>query len=160
MTLFSALTKRPLRSLALCFAVWKTILYLAILVSPGPGYDTSTLLLGAFQTPIDGSRTVQNRPELPASGIYKLIRWDALYFTDIARRGRPFEQEWAFGYGYTELLSRFTAGIPRVLDFHSEGFIDNIRAHHIWADELFTSRGSSGRASRLNLPLFIRGRVV
>ena len=92
---------RPYLLLGLLFAIWKALLLVLVLLAPGPGYDTSTTLLPPL---LDGS---------PSSALYstllwrvatRLVRWDALYFTQIARRGYVFEQEWAFGWGHTQLL--------------------------------------------------------
>ena len=72
------------------FLVAKGLILLVAFCSPGDGYDTSaTLILSK-----EGS-------------IAKLVRWDAIYFTQIASRGYTFEQEWAFGWGLTRLLSAF-----------------------------------------------------
>lgn len=73
-------------------------------MSPGPGYDTSTTLLNhksylAFQT-----------DHILSEGLSKFVRWDAVYFTQISLRGYVFEQEWAFGWGFTKLLALLTRG--------------------------------------------------
>jgi hypothetical protein len=54
-----------------------------------------------------------------------LTRWDAIYFASIAERGYVFEQEWAFGWGFTRLLSFlgtctliFLASFPPHHDFN------------------------------------------
>ena len=70
------------------FVAWKSLILLIAFLSPGPGYDTSTNLIV---------------PE--TSAVAKLVRWDAVYFTQIARRHYVFEQEWAFGWGFTRLLA-------------------------------------------------------
>ncbi len=111
MQILSGLSDRPIISLTCCFVLWKTLILLVVLFSPGPGYDTSTLLLDSWEASFDGSKTVQNQAERSSRAVYKFIRWDAIYYTEIARRGRLFEQEWAFGYGHTTLLSRVAAGI-------------------------------------------------
>ena len=68
--------------------VYKVLLLLVAVASPGPGYDTSTTLLH------------------PERGVArKLVRWDAIYFTQIASRGYSFDQEWAFGWGFTHLIA-------------------------------------------------------
>lgn len=89
----------PVKALTLSFVVWKFLLLVIIVCSPGPGYDTSTTLL---------------RPEWPEqtnlrSSLLRFVRWDSIYFVRIAERGYEFEQEWAFGYGRT--LSFFSSGI-------------------------------------------------
>jgi phosphatidylinositol glycan class V len=40
----------------------------------------------------------------------KLVKWDAIYFVQTARRGYVFEQEWAFGWGFSRLIKLFTQG--------------------------------------------------
>ncbi|PGH07268.1 hypothetical protein AJ80_08028 [Polytolypa hystricis UAMH7299] len=98
---------RPRLFLTVCFILWKLLLLLTIVVSPGPGYDTSSTLLsltGPGQLSLHGQRL-----QSPFTRLVKLVRWDSIYFLKIARRGYLYEQEWAFGYGYTTLLS-FIAG--------------------------------------------------
>ncbi|PGH02062.1 proteasome activator subunit 4 [Blastomyces parvus] len=105
-----ALLHHPLRSLSVLFVLWKLLLLLAIVASPGPGYDSSTTLL-----PSDASQNASDpflqRVKAGAgsgwwpSSLLKFVRWDAIYFVSIAQRGYLFEQEWAFGYGYTRVLS-------------------------------------------------------
>ena len=95
---------RPIPSLILAFAAWKALLLLIAVCSPGPAYDTSTAL--ALEAEIGES-------QLPAPLHYlisKLTRWDAIYFVKIANRGYRFEQEWAFGWGFTRIIALFTAG--------------------------------------------------
>ena len=81
---------RPIATLIAIFCSWKFLLLLIALTAPGRGYDTSTTLLGSTDHAI----------------IEKLVRWDAIYFKRIAHRGYVFEQEWAFGWGFTRLMSR------------------------------------------------------
>ncbi|PGH08492.1 hypothetical protein AJ79_05981 [Helicocarpus griseus UAMH5409] len=106
-----ALLDWPLSTLSVLFVLWKLLLLLVIVTSPGPGYDTSTTLLplttgkNATGTLLgDGANGSLKKwwssPLMPES-LLKLVRWDAIYFVNIARRGYLFEQEWAFGYGYT-----------------------------------------------------------
>lgn len=71
------------------FVVWKRLLLLVALSTPGKGYDTSTTLLPSLS---------------------KLVRWDAIYYVQIARRGHLFEQEWAFGKGLSTLTSSVSNG--------------------------------------------------
>ena len=78
-----------------CYTAWRALILLTATLSPGPGYDTSTDLV------------------LPGQPLLnKLVRWDAIYFTQIARRGYLFEQEWAFSWGFTRLLSFLTGRKP------------------------------------------------
>lgn len=89
-------------SLIYSFAAWKALLLLVAICSPGPGYDTSTrFALSNNVTP------------LPAPLHYlaiKLTRWDAIYFVKAAVRGYRFEQEWAFGWGFSRMIALCTAG--------------------------------------------------
>ena len=62
---------------------------LIVLVSPTPGYDTSTTLLDW-----------QGEHGL----LVKFVRWDAIYFTQIAQWGRVHEQQWAWGVGFPNIL--------------------------------------------------------
>jgi phosphatidylinositol glycan class V len=99
----------PVKSLVGLFVAWKSLLLLVACCSPGPGYDTST---GLYQPHADG---------VEDSGIIallsfvsdKLTRWDAIYFSKIANRGYLFEQEWAFGWGFTRLISLFSEGMSK-----------------------------------------------
>lgn len=96
----------PVRTLILCFALWKVSLLLIAACSPGPGYDTSTsLLLSSLQS------IGKNR--LPSAVQYligKLVRWDAIYFVRASNRGYLYEQEWAFGWGFTRMIKFGTEG--------------------------------------------------
>lgn len=94
----------PLRNLTAIFAAWKTLLFVVALLSPGPGYDTSTLLLFAS----DGGRGGLTWIDGLAA---KFARWDAIYFLSVAKRGYLFEQEWAFGWGLTKTLSGLAKGV-------------------------------------------------
>lgn len=102
----------PVRHLTVFFAIWKALLFLVIVACPGPGYDTSTSLL-----PTDARRVAALTPDKwPPSVLLRFIRWDSIYFVHIAENGYVFEQEWAFGYGYT--LYTITSGIsPSLLLF-------------------------------------------
>lgn len=86
--------QRPKASLIVTFLAWKLLLFLVAVASPGPGYDTSTFL----------------SPRPPGYVHGKFVRWDAIYFTQIARRGYVFEQEWAFGWGFTRILAALGRG--------------------------------------------------
>ncbi|KAI1944200.1 ER membrane glycoprotein subunit of the GPI transamidase complex-like protein [Ophidiomyces ophidiicola] len=92
---------RPLWTLTCWFAAWKFLVLVLVLAGPGPGYDTSTTILSP----------------IPSSGLsaklLNFVRWDSLYFVNIAQRGYLYEQEWAFGYGYTKLLAILSTGTPR-----------------------------------------------
>lgn len=93
----------PGRSLTLAFWLWKALLFVAIVVCPGPGYDTSTTLITDEHV---GLIPDSSANALPWS--FKFVRWDAIYFLHSAEHGYVFEQEWAFSY-------------PRVLGFFLSG---------------------------------------
>lgn len=100
--------RNPRLSLVLYWVFWKILLLLVASTSPGPGYDTSThVLLAQNGTSVD---TLQ-RSTFVSYALQKLVRWDAIYFTQIAHRGYRFEQEWAFGWGFTRLLSLGSKGM-------------------------------------------------
>lgn len=98
---------RPVRGLTICFCLWKALLFLVIVACPGPGYDTSTTLL-------------PTKNGLLSSILQKFVRWDSIYFIHVAEKGYVFEQEWAFGFGYTKFLSALSSGIGLLLE-HSLG---------------------------------------
>ncbi len=82
--------------------VWKGLLLVVAICSPGAGYDTSTTLRESshsFRLPFTLQRIAD-----------KLTRWDAIYFVTTSSRGYLFEQEWAFGWGFTKLIALCTAG--------------------------------------------------
>lgn len=94
----------PKVSLVIGFALWKVLLGAITLASPGPGYDTSTTLLNREH----GEGAIKS-----LSWWNNFVRWDAIYFTQIARRGVLFEQEWAFGWGFAKLLKFVGRGMSR-----------------------------------------------
>lgn len=104
--------RNPIWSLTLAFALWKTLVFLVVAACPGPGYDTSTSLL-PYQVPApatdsaSASSLTHHLRTLPL----KFVRWDAIYFVHIIEHGYVFEQEWAFGWGYTRLLNVLTSGM-------------------------------------------------
>lgn len=102
--LFATLLRldNPIRSLTLAFWAWKVLLYIVVVACPGSGYDTSTSLISYAANPTAQSESL--------SGPLRFARWDSIYFLDIAEKGYLYEQEWAFGWGYTKLLSIFVAG--------------------------------------------------
>ncbi|KXT11408.1 hypothetical protein AC579_9890 [Pseudocercospora musae] len=91
-----------IRRLGAFFCAWKSLLLLIVLLSPGPGYDTSThILLQQYQAL---SRSCFEQL------VSKLTRWDAIYFANSSARGHVFEQEWAF----SRFSARITSHIARV----------------------------------------------
>ena len=101
----------PKLLLMLWFTLWKLLLLCVALISPGPGYDTSTILFHSNPDLIDP--TAKSKAYVVAS-LSKLVRWDAIYFVEIARRGYSWEQEWAFGWGFTKLLALVSKGRPNL----------------------------------------------
>ncbi|KAF9887983.1 ER membrane glycoprotein subunit of the GPI transamidase complex-like protein [Aspergillus nanangensis] len=105
----------PIRSLSIAFWVYKSILLLIIACSPGPGYDTSTALF-AYQTPnasdVGLQQSTSHPPPLPS--LLKFVRWDAIYYVHTAENGYVYEQEWAFGYGYSRILALLTSVLHRL----------------------------------------------
>lgn len=101
-TAWARRSENPKTFLVLSFIAWKSILFCIALSSPGPGYDTSTVLLHLNH---DLAQVKPVSEWEPASRLVNLIRWDAIYFTQLARRGYLWEQEWAFGWGFTNLIA-------------------------------------------------------
>ncbi|KAK6581506.1 hypothetical protein PZA11_006197 [Diplocarpon coronariae] len=99
--------EHPVRSLVALYVAWKALLLLVAACSPGPGYDTSASLAPPSPAPA--------LPRALRHLVGKLTRWDAVYFVQLARRGYLFEQEWAFGWGFTRLIA---AGTTRELHTH------------------------------------------
>lgn len=100
------LLDHPLRNLVVLFALWNIFLLLIACCSPGEGYDTSTTLILSPEKTKDGIA-------LPVALQYltnKLTRWDAIYFVQTANRGYVFEQEWAFGWGFTRVINGVAVG--------------------------------------------------
>jgi GPI mannosyltransferase 2 len=95
----------PLRLLFLLFVIWKAVLLVVILCSPGAGYDTSTTLLD-LANPLPNNQT-DFCASSPTSNplLLKLVRWDAIYYSQLSHRGHVFEQEWAFGLGLSGSVS-------------------------------------------------------
>ncbi|TVY85509.1 GPI mannosyltransferase [Lachnellula suecica] len=99
----------PIRNLIAFFIVWKTLVLVIACCSPGLGYDTSTSLALATHGPREGRA-------LPAALQYiigKLTRWDAIYFIKSANRGYLFEQEWAFGWGFSQTIALCSAALEK-----------------------------------------------
>ncbi|KAF4555718.1 Mannosyltransferase (PIG-V)-like protein [Elsinoe fawcettii] len=94
------------RAILTLFVIWKSILLLVVALSPGPGYDTSSDLLLW-----DDNEALQARGLVPHL-LLRLIRWDAVYFVNIANRGYLYEQEWAFGRGFMFLTGQLAKVLP------------------------------------------------
>ena len=77
-------------------------------ISPGLGYDTSSNLL------LVGDGTGPEAGGSATALITRLMRWDAIYFAKVAERGYIYEQEWAWGWGFTRLLSFVAKGFHLV----------------------------------------------
>jgi phosphatidylinositol glycan class V len=104
-----------IRTLSCLFVSWKLLLLCIAYASPGPGYDTSTTLLFARAQPAQSENTLLE--DFAKRLISKLVRWDALYFVSVAQRGYVFEQEWAWGWGYTNFLGFIFKGWFDVREF-------------------------------------------
>ncbi|OLN96332.1 GPI mannosyltransferase 2 [Colletotrichum chlorophyti] len=91
--MFSRYASRPRQTLIATFLAWKALLLAVTLGSAvAPSYDTSTSLM-------------LHRNESGISLVTRLTRWDAIYFTQSARRGYLYEQEWAFNAGLPLVVS-------------------------------------------------------
>ncbi|KAH8730862.1 GPI mannosyltransferase 2 [Phaeosphaeriaceae sp. PMI808] len=89
------------RQLVLIFSLWKGLLHLLAAFCPGPGYDTSAVILLDPSTSRHENFTNLSRYNRL---VLNLMRWDALYFVKAAERGKIYEQEWAFSWAYSWLL--------------------------------------------------------
>lgn len=105
MRLWTRPQDNPIRSLVTLFVAWKALLLLVAACSPGLGYDTSASLF--YAEPDHGKQL----PLALRHIVGKLTRWDAIYFVKTSRRGYLFEQEWAFGWGFTRLIALCTSGM-------------------------------------------------
>ena len=93
--------RHPFRQLLFIFCAWKSLLLLLAAFCPGPGYDTSALIL--LDPAISRHQTFQDLPRYDRL-ILNLLRWDSIYFSKTAQRGHMLEQEWAFSSAYSNLL--------------------------------------------------------
>jgi GPI mannosyltransferase 2 len=101
-SLLNHANSHPILALSAIFLAWKLLIVLIAVATPGPGYDTSTTLLESVGKPIAlNSQSPQGIP----SQWQKFVRWDAIYFTQMAEHGHVYEQEWAWGIGWTSLLA-------------------------------------------------------
>jgi GPI mannosyltransferase 2 len=92
----------PIASLLTLFTAWKVLLLTLAIISPGPGYDTSTQLLFRGYGVNSALLSSTSAGDVLAQ---KLTRWDAIYFATSAERGYQLEQEWAFGWGLTRAIA-------------------------------------------------------
>jgi len=101
--------RRPYWAILAVFACWKLILGLITFTTPSPAYDTSTSLLLLQSNHANGSAFGIRVLKTICSS---LARWDAIYFAKIAEPGRGYlnEQEWAFGWGYTQVIAATRRG--------------------------------------------------
>jgi hypothetical protein len=92
---------KHLRQLVLIFFLWKTVLLGLAAFCPGPGYDTSALIL--IDPSINRHTNFSGLSRVDRFTL-NLFRWDALYTVKAAERGKIHEQEWAFSWVYSRLL--------------------------------------------------------
>ncbi|PWY94765.1 GPI mannosyltransferase 2 [Aspergillus sclerotioniger CBS 115572] len=107
----------PYQSLISIFVLWKAFLLLLAILTPGPGYDTSTTLAQWYR---DSSDIKGLFPTFLRQVSTRLTRWDAIYFTEAARRGHVFEQEWAFSYVFSKFINLLAAASERTGAFPYE----------------------------------------
>lgn len=93
--------KAQLSSLFGLFVVWKALILLIVFSSLGVGYDTSA----SFSAETGNRSILNDTPSHFSSQWLKFVRWDAIYSTHMAQHGHIFEQEWAWGIGYSSTLS-------------------------------------------------------
>ncbi|KAF2812688.1 mannosyltransferase [Mytilinidion resinicola] len=103
--------EHPLKSLALLFLLWKALLLVVAVASPGPGYDTSTVILQRAGAVGAGEKHASSIFHVLGERLaLKLTRWDAIYFVKSAERGYLNEQDWAFSWAFSRLI-RYLAKI-------------------------------------------------
>ena len=105
-----------IRLLVALFCIWKFLLFSIIALAPGPGYDTSSTLLIDTESPVEPATKVE-QVATSVPYVWKFVRWDAVYFSQIARRGYVFEQEWAFGPGFPAVVGLLQRGISDSVRF-------------------------------------------
>ncbi|OJI91093.1 hypothetical protein ASPTUDRAFT_37986 [Aspergillus tubingensis CBS 134.48] len=103
--------RHPYRSLFSVFLLWKASLLLLAILTPGPGYDTSTTL---FPWHKNTNQTEKIIPSTLRRISIKLTRWDSIYFTEAARRGHLLEQEWAFSYAFSRFINLLASGFTNI----------------------------------------------
>lgn len=107
-----------LRRLLVLFCIWKFVLLSIVASAPGPGYDTSSTLLAEAASPATSAAKVQE-VATDSHRVLNFVRWDAIYFSQIAQRGYVFEQEWAFGPGFPTLVDWLQGGMSEPIESSS-----------------------------------------
>ncbi|EAW10565.1 DUF409 domain protein [Aspergillus clavatus NRRL 1] len=100
--------RHPVKSLSIAFALWKALIFLVVVTCPGPGYDTSTSLLPYQAEGLSDVISSTHKHRIRSSYLalpLRFVRWDSIYYVHAAEHGYVFEQEWAFGYGYTRIIA-------------------------------------------------------
>ncbi|KIW49878.1 hypothetical protein PV05_11516 [Exophiala xenobiotica] len=144
--------EHPIVSLSTIFVVWKSVIFLTALASPGVGYDTCASLLWFDK---NATAPFQNTPVQLQSQWLKFVRWDAIYFTHMAEYGHVYEQEWAFGIGLSSTISwiaKLLEGssiVSRSTSFALAGILLSHAAHwlaviQLWA--IATTLGGKGQS--------------
>jgi hypothetical protein len=92
---------RVFKQLTIIFFVWKLLLLCLAAFCPGPGYDTSALVVTN-----PSFRRHQDLSDLSRSHrlTLNLFRWDAFYFVQASQRSYLYEQDWAFSRTYSQIL--------------------------------------------------------
>ncbi|RMZ67637.1 GPI mannosyltransferase 2 [Pyrenophora seminiperda CCB06] len=101
MKTFGSSPRGETKQLVVIFCLWKALLFVLAAFCPGPGYDTSGLVLLDPSLQRHSNFNATTRHERLA---LNLLRWDALYFVKAAERGHVHEQAWAFSWAYSHLL--------------------------------------------------------
>lgn len=102
--LSARIQRSPYWSLCTVFGCWKLLLASIALVTPSPAYDTSTALALLHSSNDDLHLRAGGARRVWEALCHSLTRWDAIYFAKTAQRGYANEQEWAFGWGYTQAV--------------------------------------------------------
>ncbi|KAF1930047.1 glycosyltransferase family 76 protein [Didymella exigua CBS 183.55] len=102
MSTMAASSSSDKRQLVFVFFAWKALLFCLTALCPGPGYDTSGLIL--IDSSLDRYTNLKFSSRFDQF-VLNLFRWDALYFVKAAERGLMFEQEWAFSPGFSGILN-------------------------------------------------------
>ncbi|KAI5821332.1 GPI mannosyltransferase 2 [Pyronema omphalodes] len=116
--LLDSIERSPERGLLATFTAWKLLLGSIVLATPQPSYDTSTALAQLQSDGIAATGIGARLLEVFCTG---LTRWDAIYFIKAAERGYANEQEWAFGWGYTQSISLVTQVFSMIPGYSSLG---------------------------------------